>query len=130
MELHPSVLSQFCKTQAQLMTALTSLYPQMRFTQQVLNLPRQGQVDIDGATWTFQRHGAGLRFTSALDGRVVDMHENLPRSDVIDAWRLLQYLESQGVGDLEFEAVEEALSAAAKRLKLRTVGEQKYEFIY
>jgi len=112
------------------MAAFTGLYPEITFTQEVLNLPGQGQVDIDGVIWTFQRHGAGLRFTSASDGRVVDMHQNLPRSDVIGAWRLLQYLESQGVGELEFAAVEEALIAAAKRLGLKAIGDQKYEFSY
>jgi hypothetical protein len=71
-----------------------------------------------------------LRFTSAVDGRVVDMHQNLPRSDVIDAWRLLQYLESQGADELEFATVEKALSAAAKRLRLNAIGDQAYEFSY
>ncbi|KQV55698.1 hypothetical protein ASC70_05925 [Caulobacter sp. Root343] len=128
MELHPSVLTQFCRTQAQLMAAFTSLYPGISFTQVVLDIPRQGRVDTDGAAWTFQRHGAGLRFTSAVDGRVVDMHQNLPRSDVIDTWRLLQYLESQGADELEFATVEKALGAAAKRLRLNAIGDQAYEF--
>jgi hypothetical protein len=128
MELHPSVLNRLCQAQAQLMAAFISRYPEISFTQEVLNLPCHGQIDIDGTTWTFQRHGAGLRFTSASDGRVVDMHQSLPRSDVIDAWRLLQYLESQGVGELEFAAVEEALNAIAERLGLKAIGYQKYEF--
>lgn len=128
MELHPSVLTQFCQTQAQLIAAFTSLYPEISFTQEVLDLPRKGHIDIKGFSWTFQRHGAGLRFMSAVDGRVVDMHQNLPRSDVIDAWRLLQYLESQSRGELEFATVEKALSAAAKRLRLKTIGDQGYEF--
>ena len=127
MELHPSVLTQFCQTQAQLIAAFTSLYPQISFAQEVVNLPREGRIDISGGSWTFQRHGAGLRFTSAADGRVVDMHRDLPRSDVIDAWRLLQYLESQGDGELEFATVEKALSAAAKRLNLKIIGDQGYE---
>lgn len=127
MELHPSVLTQFCQTQAQLIAALANLYPQISFTQEAVNLPREGRIDISGGSWTFQRHGAGLRFTSDVGGHVVDMHQNLPRSDVIDAWRLLQYLESQGGGELEFATVEKALSAAAKRLKLKAIGDQGYE---
>jgi hypothetical protein len=127
MELHPSVLTQFCQTQAQLIAAFISLYPQISFAQEGLDLPREGHIDINGVSWRFQRHGAGLRFTSAVDGHVVDMHQNLPRSNVIDAWRLLQYLESQGDGELEFATVEKALSAAAKRLGLKAIGDQGYE---
>jgi len=127
MELHPSVLTEFCQTQAQLIAAFTRRYPQISLTPEVLDLPREGQIDVCGVSWTFQRHGAGLKFTSALDGRVIDMHQNLPRSDVIDAWRLLQYLESQGGGELEFSTVEKALSAAAKRMRLKAIGDQGYE---
>lgn len=129
MELHPSVLTEFCKTQAQLIAAFTNRYPGISFAQEVLNLPLEGRVDVNGATWSFQRHGAGLRFTSVADGRVVDMHQSLPKSNVIDAWRLLQYLESQGSGELEFATVEKALRAAAKRLRLKVVGAHQYEFL-
>jgi hypothetical protein len=128
MELHPSVLTQFCETQALLMEAFRRQHPEVTFTGTVLNLAPRGEVDVDGAIWRFQRHGPGLRFTSDAEGLVVDMHDNLPRTDVVDAWRLLQYLESQGVAELEFAAVEQALSAAAERSVIKRGDDRNYEF--
>lgn len=50
---------------------------------------------VDGETWRFNRHGAGVAFTSS-SGVVVDVHRGVEQPDVIDAWRLVRYLETSG----------------------------------
>jgi hypothetical protein len=55
---------------------------------------------VDGAVWTYNRHGAGIIFQS--NRGVVDAHVGAgEHPDAVDAWRLEQYCESRGVTVLE-----------------------------
>ncbi len=59
------------------------------------SLPTKGQIELDGSTWSFKRHGMGFRFVRDSDRLTVDAHRLLGSyADGIDTWRALQYLES------------------------------------
>ena len=63
------------------------------------DVSRRGTVDLDGESWQFVRHGAGVSFKSR--NGVVDVHVGLSQfPDGVDGWRLWQYLESKGIPGL------------------------------
>ena len=45
-------------------------------------------------TWSFKKHGAGVKFTNTDDGRLVDICECIDQPELFDKWRLSHYLES------------------------------------
>lgn len=64
--------------------------------------PRAGVLTVCADTWNYSLHGAGVRFESSK-GVCIDAHraETEPAS-AIDAWSLLQYLESLCLESVEF----------------------------
>lgn len=99
-----------------------------------LDWPRSGEVTLDGATWRFQRHGAGYRFELPRGGErrtVVELHDGFPeRWDELDAWRVRWYLGSlpllppvPGAGDRDLlEAVKEWLAQEVAAGRLVSIG--------
>jgi hypothetical protein len=66
------------------------------------DVERIGTLQLGTQTWRYTRHGAGVMFESP--DAVVDAHKGLaawPRG--VDAWRLLQYLESRGITEFSFD---------------------------
>jgi hypothetical protein len=67
-----------------------------------------GRIECRGTWWTHRRHGAGVKFLSATTD-VVDAHVGMAaHPNAVDAWRLLEYFESQGVSEVEFMGKEYA----------------------
>jgi hypothetical protein len=110
--------------QRQLVGALRLAYPGARDLKFLLEFPKTGEVTVGGEMWRFDRHGAGVAFTS-LAGVVVDVHRCVEQPDVVDAWRLCRYLETSGavgLGRLEEAAVEAELRALSQQGKLNSVN--------
>lgn len=75
------------------------------------NLPRTGELEVEGATWKYQFHGGGVEFWGTAPRRTIDCHIHLDRPDLFDAWRLERYfgsLGSKGVRLLESWAARQA----------------------
>jgi hypothetical protein len=109
--------------QSQLVGALRLAYPAARDLKFLLDFPKTGEVTVEGETWRFDLHGAGVAFTSPA-GVVVDVHRGLGQPGVVDAWRLLRFLEtsgSVGLGTLEETAVDAELRALAQQGQLVSV---------
>jgi hypothetical protein len=108
------IIRAFVVLQDKLMGAFRKSFPGVQDWQLLLDCPKSGKVAVDGEPWTFRKHGSGLVFTNAAHV-VVDMHTALPDVAVIDAWRLLQYLESTATG-LEMPVTEASLTSKLEEL--------------
>lgn len=59
---------------------------------------RRGLVEVDGVTWSFDRHGGGVTFECFADGCMINAHDGLELRPVpIDAWRTAEFLASKGI---------------------------------
>ncbi len=100
--------------QERLVAAFRNAFPRSRDWQFLLDFPSFGELNLDGAMWSFRKHGSGLRFVSS-QGVIVDAHCWLGRPELFDAWRLLQYVESV-VPRAEVPASEAELEASLEQL--------------
>ncbi|MEM8978155.1 MAG: hypothetical protein AAGD04_01600 [Pseudomonadota bacterium] len=99
--------------------ALQHVYPES-FERSAF-LPKSGHVHLEGDTWTWQRHGLGLRFTSP-EGVVVERFRADEPKDLFEIFELEEYQESLGrKGDLEPK-----LKDLAERGLLERVGNYRF----
>lgn len=127
-----SILKEFVSTQAELIKSLQKKFPEVFKKKYLLQCPRRGFIVYKKEKWFFQKHGAGVSFTSEISKKVVDVHsyiENYPKC--FDSWRVLQYLESLPINEtqdflnketLEEENIENFLN---KLLDLKILGVNK-----
>jgi hypothetical protein len=87
------------------------------------NIPPSGLVKLDSEVWDFKKHGVGVCFERLSDRLVIDVHRYIESCPAcVDPWRLVQYLESKNirqlnVGSRVFDAEdEEALNALLEEL--------------
>jgi hypothetical protein len=90
---HLAEVRSFIALQKMLSQEFRRALPFVKDWEYLLDCPKSGEVHLDGRRWRFRVHGAGVAFTSS-DGVVVDMHRAVTQPEVVDAWRLMQYLES------------------------------------
>lgn len=109
----PNFLLDLARLQKQLITSFKRLYPAVLDSEWLVGCPVSGEVQIDKERWAFVKHGAGLTFMrSNLSPRlVVDMHSQPWNIDLVDAWRLQQFVESMGTA-ISFEEAKAALDEA------------------
>ncbi len=86
-------IREFVELQSGLLRAFQASFPRVRDWEFLLDAPKSGEVRLHGERWEFQRHGAGLRFSNA-QGIVVDIHSHVQERECVDAWRILQFIES------------------------------------
>lgn len=83
----------FFLLQNELVKALFKAYPMAKDIEWLLDFPKNGCVNINGDVWNFSKHGKGIRFF--MEGshvvKVVDVHNNINRPELVDTWRLSQY---------------------------------------
>lgn len=108
-------IRRYIELQRMLLTAFSEAFPDVSDWQFLLDAPRSGEVIVDGDTWAFRKHGAGLSFRRA-DGLTIDAHRYLTVPEGIDAWRLLEYIESSDV-DREEWLSERSLKKELDRLE-------------
>jgi len=102
--------------QKYLFAALRSTFPDASDFRFLIDFPKSGELSVEKTTWTFIRHGAGIAFTSQ-SGVIVDMHRKFEQPEMVDAWRLLRFLESSSA------LVDESLNEAQVEAQLRELAE-------
>jgi len=78
-----------------LIAAFKEAYPDVSDWEFLLDAPWSGALVVDGDTWSFRKHGAGLSFRRT-DGLTIDVHCCLSVPEGIDVWRPFEYLETGG----------------------------------
>ena len=69
-------------------------------------IDRSGELEIDNVVWSYQRHGAGFRFTNILDNTEIDAHKfigSLPQA--FDPYRVEIFLRSSGLKEFLYEDI-------------------------
>lgn len=117
-----SQVAGFSEIQADLLSRFAAEFPGAT-ENLLLNSPKRGELRVRSTRWVFLKHGLGLRFTDLDQGLVIDAHKLYPgiRSP-IDAWRLVQYLESTGMVGLTERGVAAELAELAKEGFLRVTA--------
>lgn len=125
-EIRDEVLVEFISLQTALIDEVHKRYKEALIGGNFYLLPRSGVLTVGNYRWRFQKHGLGIRFT-CIDGggEVVDAHVDVSSGEVIDGWRIAQFLESRGF-DLEEGAVNKILEAKALTGTLQMIGPGKY----
>lgn len=106
------MLREYAAVQERLCGALFDQYP-IDDAGLLTDLPKHGTLPVEDDLWEFQRHGTGVCFSRVSSEEVVDAHaEPVAYPAGIDAWRLVQNLESKGIevlkhGPAEFDATKE-----------------------
>jgi hypothetical protein len=89
-------LDAFVRKQSGLLQALFLACPESSDLEGLLDFPRSGSVHFQDADWVFTRHGLGFKFANQHTSEVVDVHCDIRRPDIVDAWRLSLYYQSLG----------------------------------
>ncbi|GEM_PF-5401787 len=86
----------FVKIQEQLIKNFHRIYDdQIADWEYLLDCPNNGYFSLFGENWKFEKHGKGICFIGQKSGKVIDAHKGiLSDSQVLDAWRLIEYFES------------------------------------
>jgi hypothetical protein len=108
-------IRRYIELQRILLAAFREAFPGVSDWRFLLDAPRSGELIVDGDTWSFRKHGAGLFFRRA-DGLTIDAHRHLSVPEGIDAWRLLEYFESSGCDQEEWLS-EQSLKKELARLQ-------------
>jgi hypothetical protein len=123
-------LNEFVVLQGLLLALFKAKYHQAKDWENLLDFPRRGDIDVDNTKWTFYLHGCGLLFKSQ-EGIIIDAHDYVDNPEVIDAWRIFQYLESMGLvaeGEVNFKDIKTALSELASQGFLKIVSNNKEKY--
>lgn len=88
---------EFAFFQSALVEEFSKKHPECKDKKFLLDFPRQGTLKAGGHSWTFLRHGAGIRFTMEKSPHLtVDVHDKFNDPRALDTWRLTSFLESKG----------------------------------
>lgn len=113
-----SRVREYVRLQDVLLTSLHQIAPRLA-EHKPWSWPQSGELNVEGHRWTFQRHGAGFKFTSPT-GIVADAHEHITSPPFpFDAFRLDRYIRSlRPAGDTsplgateELDEIEAALAS-------------------
>lgn len=100
-------MRRFIELQSLLLATFRQTFPGVSDWDYLLDAPKTGELQVNGDTWVFRKHGRGIRFENQ-DVIVVDAHQHISVECGIDAWRILVYIESFG-GSLSESLGERAL---------------------
>lgn len=84
----------FFQLQNDLAEAFFKNFPDVTDMEWLLDFPKNGCIHLNGGTWDFSKHGKGIRFVKndADDNKIVDINSHIHSPDLVDTWRLSQYL--------------------------------------
>jgi hypothetical protein len=89
------IIEKFTSQQIQLIEALKISFPNFSDLDRLIGFPqRSGILEVEGAGWTFQKHGVGFTFTKEKGKAIVNFHKYLSNPDYFDACRIASYLAS------------------------------------
>jgi hypothetical protein len=105
------LLREYANLQERLCGALFEQYP-VDDIHLLTDLPKRGQLPLGDELWEFERHGSGVRFTHVLTKAIVDAHTSpVAYPAGVDAWRLIEHLESKGIETLTHGSTEFAVTS-------------------
>jgi len=124
------LVKEFVKLQLLILALFKKQFPQAKDWNYLLDFPSTGQLKIANDMWVFHKHGVGLRFESSR-GTIVDIHSRISEPDILDAWRLLQFLESKKIveeGQIGERDLDELLETLVVENILESASEKKREY--
>lgn len=121
-------INEMIQLQNSLLTVFKRNYPEVKDNNLLLDCPRRGEIDIHGQEWLFKKHGKGLEFIrkKPLPELVVNMHNYFSEPNVLDEWRLEQYLESKSVPYSKID-LSNCLNELTLASVLKKISEQQYK---
>lgn len=108
---------QLIELQHKLFFDFKKTYPSVKDYENMLDVPKHGNLTVTGENWKFTRHGVGLKFERLADGLLVDMHKYVNKPELFDAWRVKHFLLAFNIYLSEKE-IFQGLSTLAKMGKL------------
>ena len=121
-------INEMIQLQNSLFSVFKRNYPRVKDYNLLLDCPREGELDVHGQEWLFKKHGKGLTFTrkKPLPELIVNMHNYFSEPDVLDEWRLEQYLDSLNVSYSKKD-VRNCLNEMTLTNVLKKISEQQYK---
>lgn len=108
------LIAEFAETQNRLCQSVIDEYGPRDDGSIIFSVPKTGSLELNGERWTFKRHGSGLRFIDD-QGHVIDAHRNVVSCPAgFDAWRLLQFIETADINNLDIAGEAGGLEDEAK----------------
>jgi hypothetical protein len=91
------IILEFVALQSALQDGFLKKHETVRDWNYFTDVPRHGHIDVSGARWDYFRHGIGVRFESEM-GIVIDIHNLFLEKNIVDAYRISEYLLSKFKG--------------------------------
>lgn len=121
-------IEELIKLQNNLLSVFKRVYPEAKDYNLLLDCPRKGELKVNEQEWLFTKHGKGLKFIrkKPLPQIVVNIHSYFSESDVLDEWRLEQYLESLKISYSK-SVISKYLNELTLTQVLKKISEQQYK---
>ncbi|WFQ79603.1 hypothetical protein PXH59_18985 [Xenorhabdus sp. SF857] len=97
------------------MKVFFEVYPMVKDFELLLDFPKKGNIQIKGESWSFLKHGKGIKFFEISTNIIVDIHNNINNPKIVDIWRLIQYFSCNSEKEIEQVLKEMVLSGELKR---------------
>lgn len=121
-------IEELIKLQNNLLSVFKRVYPEVKDYNLLLDCPRKGELKVNEQEWLFTKHGKGLKFIrkKPLPQIVVNIHSYFSEPDVLDEWRLEQYLESLKISYSKSD-ISKYLNELTLTQVLKKISEQQYK---
>jgi hypothetical protein len=121
-------IRQIIQLQRNIITTFKRVYPEVKDYNLLLDCPREGKLEINGQIWLFIKHGKGLKFIrkEPVPKIIVDIHNYFSEPNVLDEWRLKQYIESLNLTYSTSE-INNSLHELTLTHFLKKISEQQYK---
>ena len=121
-------IEELIKLQNNLLSVFKKVYPEVKDYNLLLDCPRKGELKVNEQEWLFTKHGKGLKFIrkKPLPQIVVNIHSYFSEPDVLDEWRLEQYLESLKISYSKSD-ISKYLNELTLTQVLKKISEQQYK---
>jgi hypothetical protein len=115
------LLRTFVQLQLKLITALKAQLGAKDW-HLLIDVPRRGQVELEGRGWRYSVHGTGIRFDGG--GCSVDANRGLGRfPSAFDAGRIVEYVRSKGTDEVSWRGSSYRLDYDSTPSLLRQLAE-------
>ncbi len=124
------IIKEFLLLQKTLLLAFKRQFSDAKDWDNLLDFPRHGAVQVNNEEWSFNQHGAGLMFISP-NGLVVDVHDMVDDFEIVDPWRMEQFIESKHSNKNfeKYSELNELMQKLSLDRKLKSIGNDKYKLI-
>ncbi|OCG47363.1 hypothetical protein A9G35_03990 [Gilliamella sp. Choc5-1] len=121
-------IKEMLQLQNTIITVFKKVYPEVKDYNLLLDCPKKGKLDINGQQWLFVKHGKGLKFIrkDPLPEIIIDMHNYFSEPNVLDEWRLEQYIDSLNL-TYSTSDIKNCLHELTLTHFLKRISEQQYK---